>query len=101
MPQSHIARSVQNAGQAVEGLKAVHRQQTMWLRVKAALLANLSKKVRQELTEARSHAAELEVAAVQKEVAGVQDLLQQQQDFAATLEQVIQVQLNASGFFAV
>lgn len=85
----------------MEGLKAVHRQQTMWLRVKAALLANLSKKVRQELAEARSHAAELEVAAVQKEVAGVQDLLQQQQDFAATLEQVIQVQLNASGFFAV
>lgn len=85
----------------MEGLKAVHRQQTMWLRVKAALLANLSKKVRQELAEARSHAAELEVAAVQKEVAGLQDLLQQQQDFAATLEQVTQVEYNASGFFNV
>lgn len=84
---------VQDAAQAqaLEGLKAVHRQQTMWLRVKAALLANLSKKVRQELAEARSHAAQLEVAAVQQEVAGLQEQLEQQQDFAATLEQVIQV----------
>lgn len=84
----------------MEGLNAVHRQQTMWLRVKVALLANLSKKVRQELAEARSHAAELEVATVQKEVAGLQDMLQQQQDFAAMLEQVIQVHKNAAGFFA-
>lgn len=81
----------------MEALKAVHRQQTMWLRTKAALLANVSKKVRQELAQARSHAAELEVATVQQEVAGLQDLLQQQQDFADTLEQVCQVSpvLNA------
>lgn len=76
---------------AVDALKAVHRQQTVWLRTKAALLANVSRKVRQELAEARSHAAELEVAAVQKEVSALQDLLQQQQDFASTLEQVCQV----------
>ena len=83
----------QDAAQAIDGLKAVHRQQTMWLRTKAALLANFSRKVRLELAEARSHAAELEVAAVEKEVAGLQDLLQQQQDFAGTLEQVCQVSI--------
>lgn len=75
----------------MEGLKAVHRQQTMWLRFKVALLANLSREVRQELAEARSHAAELEVATVQQEVAGLQDLLQEQQHFGDTLDQVFQV----------
>ena len=84
---------VQDAAQAIEGMKAAHGQQTMWLRVKAALLANLSRKVRQELAEARSHAAELEVTAVRKEVAGLQDLLQQQQHFAATLEEVFQASI--------
>ena len=82
---------VQEAAQAMDALKAVHRQQTMWLRTKAALLANFSKKVKQELAQSRSHAAELEVAIVQQQVAGLQDLLQQQQDFAGTLEQVCQV----------
>ena len=63
----------------------------MWLRTKAAMLANISRKLRQELAVAKSHAAELEVAAVQTEVAGLQSMLQQQQDFAHTLEQVCEV----------
>jgi len=74
-----------------EALQAVHRQQTMWLRTKAAMLSNFSRNLRQELAQAKSHAAELEVAAVQREVAGLQDMLQQQQDFAHTLEKVCQV----------
>ena len=75
----------------MEGLKALHRHQTMWLRFKVAMLANLSRKVRQDLAQARSHAAELEVATVQQEVAGLQDLLQEQQHFGDTLDQVFQV----------
>ena len=55
------------------------------------MLANFSRKLRQELAQAKSQAAELEVAAVQQEVDGLQQLLQQQQDFAHTLAQVCQV----------
>lgn len=83
--------TLQDVAQATEALQAVHRQQTMWLKTKAAMLANFSRNLRQELAEARSHAAELEVAAVQTEVAGLQDMLQQQQDFADTLKHVCQV----------
>lgn len=72
-------------------MKALHRHQTMWLRFKVAMLANLSRKVRQDLAEARTHAAKLEVATVQQEVAGLQDLLQEQQRFGDTLDQVFQV----------
>lgn len=63
----------------------------MWLRFKVAMLANLSRKVRQDLAQACTHAAEVEVATVQQEVAGLQDLLQEQQHFSDTLDQVFQV----------
>ena len=82
---------VQDVAQATEALQAVHRQQNMWLRFKAAMLAHASRSLRQELVEAKSHAAELEVATVQTEVAGLHAMLQQQQDFASSLAQVCQV----------
>ena len=82
---------VQDVAEATQALEAVHRQQSVWLRTKAAMLANFSRKLRQELAQAKSQAAELQVAAVQTEVDGLQQLLQQQQDFAHTLDQVCQV----------
>jgi len=88
---------VQDAAQATEALQAVHRQQTMWLRTKAAMLANFSRGLRQELAEAKSHAAELEVATLHTEVAGLQSMLQQQQDFAHTLDHVCKVSQAYSG----
>ncbi|KAL0031101.1 hypothetical protein WJX77_003837 [Trebouxia sp. C0004] len=88
---SHDNQSAQDAAQATEALQAVHRQQTMWLRTKAAMLANFSRGLRQELAEAKSNAAELEVAALRTKVGGLQSMLQQQQDFAHTLDHVCQV----------
>ncbi|DBB10139.1 TPA: hypothetical protein ACH3X3_001723 [Trebouxia sp. C0006] len=88
---SHGNQSAQDAAQATEALQAVHRQQTMWLKTKAAMLANFSRGLRQELAEAKSHAAELEVATLHTEVAGLQSMLQQQQDFAHALDHVCKV----------
>jgi acyl-CoA reductase-like NAD-dependent aldehyde dehydrogenase len=88
---------VQDAAQATEALQAVHRQQTMWLKTKAAMLANFSRGLRQELAEAKSHAAELEVATLHTEVAGLQSMLQQQQDFAHALDHVCKVSQAYSG----
>jgi len=93
----HTHGHVQDAAQATEALQAVHRQQTMWLRTKAAMLANFSRGLRQELAETKSHAAELEVATLHTEVAGLQSMLQQQQDFAHTLAHVCQVSQAHSG----
>ena len=85
--------------EATAALQAVHRQQSVWLRTKAAMLANFSRKLRQELAQAKSQAAELEVAAVQQEVDGLQELLQQQQDFQHTLDQVCQVVNSLLSFY--
>lgn len=69
----------------------MHRQQTIWLKVKAAMLAGHARNVRQELASQKSLTAELELAAVQQQVQGLQEMVQQQQGFARTLEQVCQV----------
>ena len=53
-----------------EAREAVHRQQTIWLKVKAAMrmLAGHTRAVRQELASQKSLTAELELAAVQQQV---------------------------------
>ena len=83
--------SIQEVSHATEALQAVHRQQTLWLKVKAAMLAGHARHVRQELAQQTSAKAELELAAVKQQVAGLEELMQQQQDFAHTLDQVCQV----------
>ena len=85
--------SIQEVSQATEALQAVHRQQTLWLKVKAAMLAGHARHVRQELAQQTSAKAELELAAVQQQVAGLEELLPHQEDFAHTLDQVCQVGL--------
>lgn len=90
--QKHLF--LQEVAQATEALQAVHRQQTLWLKVKTAMLAGHARHVRQELAKQTSAKAELEVAAMQQQVAGLEELLQQQQEFAHTLEQVCQVRLS-------
>lgn len=82
---------LQEVKQVTEALQAMHKQQTLWLRVRAAFMAGHARHVRHELAVQTSAKAELELAAMQQQIAGLEEQLQQQQDFAHTLDKVFQV----------